>query len=188
MTYTRSLLRTLVFALTLGTSAICPATEPLPDTLTVGEHNGIFFPDECCWVGLPQTEKFRAAYIKEFENYCSAIGGIVGRFRLAEGKIWLIGLHNCDGDIPLEDIYPELSNPAFASWLNGVFFAKINRNHTAWCPPGIPIHVYHTTLRLKIENGVVTDMQRQENDIPTCQDIESRKATFPYDQWRGSNP
>jgi hypothetical protein len=167
--------------------AICSATPPLSDTLIIDKYDGVFFPDEGYWVDLPRTEKFRTAIQKV--SICSAAGGIVGRFRLADDKIWLVGLYSCGGDIPLEEIYPELDNPALATWLNGVFFAKID-----WIPKTCnpvtesPINMYRTTLRLKIDNGVVTDMQRQENDVPTCQDIESGRVTFPYDQWRDAKP
>jgi len=179
------LLPTLVFTLVLGNPAVCLASELL-DSLIVGEQNGIFFPDKCCWVDLPRTERFLAT-VEECPSL--DIGGIVGNFRLADNKIWLVGLDSCRGDIPLEKIYPELGNPAPATWLNGIFFAKINSNSKT-CNPmtETPIPMYLTTLRLKIENGAVIDMQRQENEVPSCQDIENRKVPFPYDQWRGANP
>jgi len=163
------LLRILVIGLFLGASAICSATEPLVDLLTVDGQQGPFFPDKCCWVDLPRTERLRAAKMAEM---CSAIGGPVGNFRLADGKIWLDGLRRCGGNMPLEEVYPELDQPAFASWLNGMFTAKsgfvCHSRHN-----GFLEYFYRTTLRLRVENGVVTNLQRQENDLVACRtDIE----------------
>ena len=114
---------------------------------------------------------------------CSAIGGPVGRFRLAEGKVWLDGLYRCRGDIPLEEIYPEFDKPALATWLNGVFYAK---NDSMCFVAGFG-YVYRSTFRFVIENGVVTSLQRQENDEEMCNDpvtvpVDITKPRF--DQWR----
>ena len=156
------LMQTVALAIALGIPASCSATEPLHDILFIDGHDGPFFPEKCCWVDLPRTEKLIAA--RRQEN-CSAIGGPVGRFRIADGKVWLVGLRRCGGDMPLKEIFPELGNPAFAKWLNGAFRAEVN--HMCLSPFSFG-SLYRTTFRLEIKDGVVTDMQRQENDEADC--------------------
>lgn len=146
----------------LGIPAVCGATEPLSDTLVVDQHSGPFHPQKCCWVELPRTEKLIAA--KRAER-CSAIGGPVGRFRLADDKIWLVGLRRCGADMPLSEIYPELANPAVATWLSGVFFVGLDQI----CVGPQRKRQYRIFLRLEIEKGVVTKMQREERDEAICE-------------------
>jgi len=135
----------------------------LHDFVTIDGQDGQIFPEKCCLIELPKSEGLSAA--RNIEN-CSAIGGPVGRFRIADGKIWLVGLFRCAGDIPLEDIYPEMENPAHATWLSGVFYAAIN----FMCrKPNSFGSLYRTTFRLEIEKGVISNMQRKENDEAACQ-------------------
>lgn len=153
--------RVAFFSLTLGFAALCPATEPLTDVLIVGNDSGPFWPEKCCWIDLPKTERLVEARRAE---ECSALGGPVGRFQLEDNKIWLVGLRRCRGDVPLHDIYPELDNPSQATWLNGVLFAKI-------APMCITQHgerLYRTTLRLEVKKGVVTHLQREEHAEAAC--------------------
>jgi hypothetical protein len=165
MAYSHRYLQILIFPLILGASVASSATEPLFDQLAVDGLSGPLFPEKCCWVGLPETEKFRAAMREEMKGYCSAIGGIVGRFRLEDGKLWLEGMHRCGGNIPLQEIYPELDNPALATWVSGNFTAKLGL--LCWVNNSDE-RVYRTTLKLKIKDGVVTDIQREEGDETAC--------------------
>jgi len=168
-----NLTRVLTLVLALVAPTMASATEPLHDSLTVDEQHGPFFPEKCCWVDKLETRKFIEARMAEILGGCTAIGGPVGGFRLAEGKIWLIGLYKCGGSVPLKEIYPELGDPIFANWLNGVFFASLDRicvlQHDRK-------HVYRTELRLEVKNGVVTDTQRQQTDEAIC----LRDAGYQY--------
>src|SRR3546814_18528393 len=72
------------------------ATEPLHDLVTMDGKTGFLFPDKCCWVKLPSSDKLDAAKLEGTQ--CSAIGGPVGNFELADGKLLLRRLRACDGD------------------------------------------------------------------------------------------
>jgi len=178
-----------IFALALGSFSICSATEPLHDQLEVGKQSGPFFPDKCCWIDMPKTEKMVEARLAE---RCSAIGGPVGHFRLEDNKIWLDKLLVCGGDIPLKKIYPELDSPAHAAWLNGVFFAKIEHACVVRADSSISglKPLYRTTLRLEVKDGIITRMQRQENDTSICQKTpeEQNNGNWLDDTWRGETP
>ncbi|MCL2591337.1 MAG: hypothetical protein FWD67_10810 [Betaproteobacteria bacterium] len=153
--------------------------------MTIDGQEGYIFPEKCCWLGLPGNERLAAVLDEEWMN-CSAIGGVVGRFRIADGKIWLAGLYKCGGDIPLKDIYPEMDSPAHATWLSGVFYAKVDGHMcNVW-----PIYrdQYRITYRLELKDGIVTSMQRQDNEI--CQDDtrwKKGKIDLQADRWRGGN-
>ena len=137
------------------------ATPPLTDTLTIGDERGPIHPEKCCWLELPKTERLITA--KRAES-CSAIGAPVGRFELVDQKIWLIGLSRCGGDLPLDQIFPEFGDRVQADWLNGVFFAKF----TPMCLTKDGKEAYRTVLRLEVDSGLVSNMQRNELDESVC--------------------
>lgn len=154
-------LRFSMASLLLALAPATHATQPLADTLVVGKDRGPIHPQNCCWLELPKTQRLVAAKRSEA---CTAIGGPVGRFELIGRQIWLVGLHRCSGEVPLEQIYPEMGRRTHAAWLNGVFFAKLHP--LCFTSDGQP--VYRTVLRLNVESGVATTLQRTELDESAC--------------------
>lgn len=154
-------LRFVLFGLLMAVVPPISATQPLADTLLVGNELGPIHPEKCCWLELPRTERLFAAKRAEA---CSAIGGPVGRFELVDQKIWLVGLSRCSGDMPLEQVYPEFGDRVHADWLSGVFFARFSPMCTT--PDGQEVH--RTVLRLEVDSGVVSSMQRSELDDSLC--------------------
>jgi len=138
------------------------STQPLIDDFIYGDREGIIFPTECCWMDLPKSQKLLELRI-EGQN-CSAMGGPVGKFKYANGRLWLTGLRRCGGSIELNSVFPELSNPALAVWLNGNFYAKLD-----WlCRNEQNLYVYKTELTLEVEKGVVISLIEKHYDKSTC--------------------
>lgn len=155
----------LLFASVLASLALFPAhaTEPLAAIIHIDGEEGAFYPDECCWVEIPRNERLRAAARAES---CSALGGPVGRFQLWEDHVWLVGLYRCGGDMPLEEIYPEMEGPTLASWLTGRFTARFDRGSCGgdgWLKP-----VFFTTHHLVIEQGRVVSVETETLDPANC--------------------
>lgn len=139
------------------------ATEPMRDTLQVGERSGRFIPEECCWVDLPRTERLIAARRAQL---CSAIGGPVGRFELRGEEVWLAGLRVCGGEMPLDEIYPEMTGPTPATWLNGRFRIDLDFLCRKW---GSTMPVFGTTKHFDIEQGKVVRAETETRDDTECQ-------------------
>jgi hypothetical protein len=155
--------RRIVF-LVLALMAAGPgsATEPLIDQYADGARIGRIFPSSCCYVELPDNERIWKVRRKEFG--CSAIGGPVGRFRLEDGKLWLTGLMKCSGDIPLQEIYPDMKSPAFAEWLSGTFKTVLDYRCYANGQT-----IYAATQELVVEKGVVRSLKETANDVSACE-------------------
>jgi len=137
------------------------ASEPLHDRLIIGESEGIIFPEKCCWLDLPKSKKLREL---KFKQRCSAIGGPVGIFTLADGKLWLTGLRVCGGEISLNEVYPDRSSNTFANWLNGKFYAYMD----FLCRISKSKKIYKTELELNVEKGVVISKRVISNDESAC--------------------
>jgi hypothetical protein len=156
-------LRSIVFlVLTLMAAGPVSATEPLIDQYADGARIGRIFPSSCCWVELPDNERIWKIRRKEFG--CSAIGGPVGRFRLEDGKLWLTGLMKCGGDIPLQEIYPDMTSPALAEWLSGTFKTVLDYR----CHAGSQ-SIYAVSQELVVEKGVVRSLKETANDLGACE-------------------
>src|SRR3546814_15829672 len=108
---------------------------------------GFLFPDKCCWVKLPSSDKLDAAKLEGTQ--CSAIGGPVGNFELADGKLLLRSLRACDGDIPLDQIYGEFHGPVVADWVSGKFFVEIDPMCRS--KAGVLLHRESRTLIIRSE-------------------------------------
>ena len=137
------------------------ATEPLYDRLIIGESEGIIIPEKCCWLDLPKSKKLREL---KFKQRCSAIGGPVGIFTLADGKLWLTGLRVCGGEISLNEVYPDRSDNIFANWLNGKFNAYMD----FLCRNSKSKIIYKTELELYVEKGIVISKKLISNDESVC--------------------
>ena len=138
------------------------ATEPLHDRLTVGSETGVIFPDPCCWIDLPESERLREA--RRQERGCTAIGGPVGEYRLEGDRLWLVGLRTCGGTPPLQSIYPDLPDPAPADLVNGKVRARLG-----WlCRGEDGIFVYRRDLTLQIERGRVVSTEEETFNETGC--------------------
>jgi hypothetical protein len=145
--------------------SIASATEPLHDLLEFGTMKGVLLPSKCCWVDLPATKRLREVRMAEF-GQCSAVGGVVGRFKYEDGKIWLVGLYKCGGSIPLKEIYPEFESPTLATWLNGTFEAKFD-----WlCEDKNGYYVYKSVIKLVVDEGRVSSFSETKYDKSSCRD------------------
>ena len=142
-------------------SAIAGATLPLFDKVVIDGKSGNIFPEKCCWMPLPKTEKLIQA--RRAEN-CSAIGGPVGVFEVADGKLWLTGLSKCAGPLPLKNIYPELRSPAPATWLSGRFTAYTDYQ----CTSSSSEPVFRTKTVLVVDAGSVASATSEQIDASQC--------------------
>ena len=148
----KTILQAAVLSLFAGTPALCLATEPLFSLVRIGEHHGAIYPEECCWMDLPRTQKLRELALAQ---RCSAIGGPVGQFEITDGKVWLTALRTCGGEIPLNEVYPEMSGPVVATWLDGRFGAKL----VFQCTINSYQRVYKHSAKIVVEKGIVTELQ-----------------------------
>ena len=151
----------VIFLIAIAGAAPSTATVPLFDQVTIGNETGNIFPEKCCWVALPQTERLRQA--RHTEN-CSAIGGPVGNFLITDGKIWLTGLSRCSGPVPLKNIYPELPEPAVATWLSGKFTAYTGFE----CFMYGMYATYRTKTTIVVKDGAVVSMTTEHIDTNKC--------------------
>ena len=156
-----ALLQAAALCLLAGTPALCLATEPLVSPVHIGEHHGVIYPEKCCSMDLPRTEKLREMRLAQS---CTAIGGPVGEFKIADRKVWLTSLRTCDGDIPLHDVYPEMSEPVVATWLDGNFAAKLGYQ----CTINGYQRIYQHSVRMVVEKGIVTEFQLEAGDDEGC--------------------
>jgi hypothetical protein len=139
------------------------ATQPLLNQYTDGVRTGHIFPSGCCWVEIPANERIKE--IRRREIGCSAVGGPVGMFKLEAGKLWLTGLFKCSGEVPLQEVYPDMKSPAFAEWLTGTFKTRLDFKCVA---PGGDPYIYAVTQELIVEKGVVQSVKETQNDLTAC--------------------
>lgn len=147
------------FVLTVGDAR---ATQPLFDQYTDGHRKGYLFPAECCYVELPDDRRIRKLRYQRMGS-CSAAGGPVGVFRREGGKLWLTGMADCSGEIPLKSVYAHLEGPVVATWLSGTFKAQLDQCYDAGIQPR-----YAVTHTLVIEKGVVKSVAETRNDVSDC--------------------
>ena len=138
------------------------STQPLIDDFIYGDRKGIILPPKCCWMDLPKSDELRGLQMEG--QACSAIGGPVGKFKYENGSLWLTGLRSCGEYHELNSVFPDLSNPTLAAWLNGTFKAKLD-----WLCRNIHNqYVYKTELKLEVEKGVVISISEKHYDKSTC--------------------
>jgi hypothetical protein len=158
-------MRKLLQVLLPGLLATAPAlaTEPLRDLVTVDGRTGPLLPGECCWVDLPPSERLQAERLAELQ--CSAAGGPVGNFELANGRLSLLSLRGCGGEIPLGEIYPGLRGPVVASWVSGRFLVLLD----PVCLDRRDWTLHRESRVLTIEAGVVVASEEGKPDLSGCQ-------------------
>ena len=153
-----------IFVLLIALSAAsfpCLATRPMIDRITVGGESGEIFPEECCWVELPKSERLTAA--KRAES-CSAIGGPVGRFELVGERLWLVGLLRCGGEeLPLSHVYPEAPDRVAATWISGTYFVNLSPR----CFGAMGATKSRKSMTLRISAGVAT-VEAEKVDESEC--------------------
>lgn len=103
-----------VVALLLA-SLHCHSSTPLMDSIEYDGQTTIAWPDDKPWFDLPANEKLTE--LRRTQR-CSAIGGPRAKWRLENGRLWLIGLFVCGRDIPLENVFVS-PQPILATWITG---------------------------------------------------------------------
>ena len=155
-------LRNILAALLIFSNSSVFATEPLSDEFIYDGREGVIFSIKYYGMALPKSEKLRKLKIEGLD--CSAMGGPVGKFKYINGKLWLTGLYRCEGDIELNSVYPELPNPAPATWISGNYKARLD-----WlCENNRGYYIYKTELQLVIDKGIVTSVVEKNFDKSAC--------------------
>lgn len=155
-------LRILFGALSVLAIGHAHATQPLFDQYTDGQRSGYIFPAECCYLELPDDRRIRDLRRQQMGS-CSAPGGPTGVFRREGGKLWLTGLAECRGPVPLKALYAHLEGPVVAEWLSGTFTVRLDQCYSE----GLQLK-YAVTQTLMIEKGVVKSVAETQNDVSDC--------------------
>jgi hypothetical protein len=157
-------MRTLIAGSLLLAGGAALATEPLPDRIWYQSRPGSLYQQGKGALPLPPSARLQALAMAQS---CSALGGPRGVYRYGSGKLWLVGLHGCSGGINLVDVYPAMSTPPVAHWINGILHARLGGNLCA-AKGGPPIFEHDVTLR--VENGEVTAITEKLGDPNACLD------------------
>jgi hypothetical protein len=134
------------------------ATTPLSDRLEFESETTNMWTASGNWLEVPRSDKLQE--MRRAER-CSAKGGPKPRWRVSDGKLWLVGFHRCAGDLPLTAIYDDTTAPVLADWVT----ADLVTNRGPYLCNSGPYGpaVFATTVRLRVEGGVVNDIARLSN-------------------------
>ena len=160
----------------LACASTCGATSTLMDTIEFEGMVGIVSATGGPWLKLLENQKTREIGRQEI---CSAWGAPRGHWRIAEGKLWLVGLLKCSGTIKLENVYGGDGSPIFADWISADLATGQGK---ALCTPRFtPPGVQELGILFKVERGVVREVSRKSNQhhpaIPTLEGL--RKLLGP---------
>ena len=149
-----------LLALQVGTAA--QATEPLRDLLEIGgETVAVEAPPPgrrgTGWLDLPPSDLLRD--IARAER-CSALGGPRGVYRVDGGRLWLMRLRRCGGDIPLHEVFGGSGEPVMATWISAELVAQ---RGPVLCSRSQGGDLRQTTLRWRVEEGVVRSATEADN-------------------------
>lgn len=173
-----STLHRLVAVLLLLLAGTCRATAPLMDQLEYEGQWNIVTPEGRPWLELLENEKTQE--IRRQER-CSAIGAPRAKWKVSDGRLWLVGLFRCGGNIKLETVYGGNGEPIFAAWITADVFTQ--RGRTLCRPRYGGAGILETTIFIKVERGVVTNIAQVNNQshpaIPTVENL--RKLLGPTD-------
>ena len=97
---------------------------------------------------------------------CSAIGGPVGNFTLQNGKLALVSMRTCSGDLPLGQFYPGAPASIAATWLTGKFRIELD----PLCASAAGPVLYATTMHLMVEAGNIVSVKKQARDAAACRE------------------
>ena len=164
--------RHVICACCVFLSTLCWATPPVPNLLYFENEWSAVTSEGNPWLELIENEKTREIRLSE---HCSAIGGPSGRWRVQDGRLWLVGLLRCGGNVPLESVYGGSGDPIFAEWINTQ--VVIERGKTL-CLPDIydrSPSIQEFKIVIKFERGLVSEVKRRSNlndpSIPTVADL-----------------
>lgn len=168
-------LATAALLLLAGT---CSATPPLMDLLEYEGQRNIVSPRGRPWLDLLENEKTQEI---RRQARCSAIGEPRARWRVSDGRLWLVALYGCRGDFKLESVYGGSGEPMFADWITADLITQ--RGKTLCSPQYGGAGILETTIVIQVVRGVVTRTIKASNDnhpaIPTVEKL--RKLLGPKD-------
>jgi hypothetical protein len=155
---------TIVLLATLSRAS--EATVPLFDRLEVEGQSAMLRDVKGGWLPLPRSERLQELVRAE---RCSAIGGPRGKYRISDGKLWLVGLFRCGGNITLESVYGGTGEPMLAEWISGDLVSDRGKplciRRGFFAPP-----IYERRMMFRVDRGVVTDLRQESNadhpDVP----------------------
>lgn len=140
----------IVSVLALQAPGAVHATEPLVDRVEIQGLEGRLHDAKRGLLDLPRSERLRAMALQE---RCSAIGGPRGKYRIANGRLWLQGLYRCGGDVDLRDVYPDSQGPMLVTWVTGELVAELGR---FVCHATDGTSVLEKSARITVASGKVT--------------------------------
>ena len=152
----------IALAAIFATGSLLPspvaATSPLSDRLEFENETTNMWTANGAWLEVSRSDKLQE--MRRAEK-CSARGGPKPRWRVSDGKLWLVGFHRCIGDLPLVAIYDDATEQILADWVT----AELVTNRGPYLCNSGPYGpaVFATTVRLKVEGGVVRDIARVSN-------------------------
>lgn len=134
------------------------ATPPLSDRLEFENETTNMWTAGGNWLEVPRSDKLQE--MRRTER-CSAQGGPKPRWRVSDGKLWLVGFHRCGGDMPLAAIYDDATEAILADWVTA---GLITNRGPYLCNSGpYGPAVFATTIQVTVERGVVKDIARVSN-------------------------
>lgn len=141
-----------VIQFTISFPSFAFATQPLFDRIEIDGDEGRVHDSQHGWLKLPESESLQRMRLAE---QCSAIGGPRGKFKIANGKLWLYALYRCSGEIRLEEAYPQASEKILANWISAELVAEIG-HVMCYSKSGQP--KFEKLLQLSIMQGEVKAM------------------------------
>ncbi|MBK9236290.1 MAG: hypothetical protein IPO19_09675 [Rhodoferax sp.] len=157
----RVLAVTVVVALTASLSL---ATPPLMDQLEYESESTSVSVRSGTWMTLPRSQRVNELRLAEVTR-CSAIGGPVGRWRIRENRLWLVGLHTCGEKHSLESVYGISGDAVFADWITADL---VTHRGKALCGDSYIGIVWERDVTLKIEIGVLKEVVEVSNANHPC--------------------
>lgn len=160
MSFARQLLSCLIALVFCGAAQ---ATWPLLDLVEFeGEAREVHWqPDlpEQDWeksrLWLKKSRELAAAQSKL--SYCSAGAYLVGRWRIAQGRLYLLHAFSCGQTFELASLYPGKTAPLFADWVD----ADIElHDGPLLCSILYLLEIHRTHIHLSIRQGKVIDIRR----------------------------
>lgn len=167
-----SLTHRLVISVILMWSGASLATAPLMDSIEFEGRRTTAWPSDKPWLDLPPSTLLTELRRKE---HCSAIGGPRARWRVEDGRLWLVGLFSCGGDIRLADVYGGTGEPIFADWITGKVMT--HRGKQLCKEPNRGIGLFETTIILDIYKGTLSNVEAVPNAnhpaVATLEDLRT---------------
>lgn len=144
------------------------------DVLEYEGQQNIVAPRGRPWLDLLENEKTQEI---RRQARCSAIGAPRARWRLSDGRLWLVGLYGCRGDFKLESVYGGNGEPIFADWVTADLTTQ--RGKTLCRPQYGGAGILETTIVIQVVRGVVTHIAQMSNaNHPAIPTVESLRKLF----------